>query len=69
MMDGRFDQHLAALFAGSTADDGGHSGRSGRESDRLFAIGPVSRAAFWKIPAVPDIRGRAQKLAVALFLD
>ncbi len=27
MMDGRFDQHFAELFAGSTADDSGKSGR------------------------------------------
>ncbi len=44
-------------------------GRSGRASDRIFAIGPVSRAAFWEITAVPDIRDQAQKLAAALFVD
>jgi len=30
--------------------------RDGRPSQRLFAIGPVSQAAFWEIVAVPDIR-------------
>jgi uncharacterized NAD(P)/FAD-binding protein YdhS len=28
----------------------------GRPSPRLFAIGPMSQAAFWEIVAVPDIR-------------
>lgn len=36
---------------------------SGRASTRLFAIGPVSRAAFWEITAIPDIREQTQKLA------
>jgi len=30
--------------------------REGRPSRRLFAIGPMSQAAFWEIVAVPDIR-------------
>lgn len=30
--------------------------RQGRPSRRLFAIGPMSQAAFWEIVAVPDIR-------------
>ena len=35
----------------------------GRPSDRIFAIGPVSRAAFWEITAIPDIRNQAADLA------
>ncbi len=35
----------------------------GRASDRIFAIGPVSRAAFREITAIPDIRGQAADLA------
>lgn len=41
----------------------------GRPSDRIFAIGPVARAAFWEITAIPDIRdqtaGLARRLATA----
>lgn len=35
----------------------------GSAGDRLRAIGPVSRAAFWEITAIPDIREQAQALA------
>lgn len=35
----------------------------GRVSDRLFILGPPSRAAFWEVVAVPDIRVRARDLA------
>lgn len=38
-------------------------GRDGRHSRNIFAIGPVSRAAFWEITAIPDIRDQAQRLA------
>ena len=31
-------------------------GASGEVSDRLLAIGPMTRGAFWEIVAVPDIR-------------
>lgn len=34
-----------------------------RPSDRIFAIGPPSRAAFWEITAIPDIRNQAADLA------
>ncbi len=40
--------------------------RTGRASDRIFAIGPVSRAAFWEITAIPDIRTQTEKLAKVL---
>lgn len=32
-------------------------------SDRLFAIGPVTRGTFWESVAVPDIRVQAQAIA------
>lgn len=41
-------------------------GRDGRPSPRLFALGPASRAAFWEITAIPDIRAQAQRLAERL---
>jgi uncharacterized NAD(P)/FAD-binding protein YdhS len=38
-------------------DTGGHA------SDRIFAVGPMSQAAFWEVIAVPDIRLQAASLA------
>ena len=35
----------------------------GKPSERLFAIGPLTRAVFWEIIAVPDIRVQCAKLA------
>lgn len=35
----------------------------GRPSTRVFAIGPASRAAFWEITAIPDIRDQVAELA------
>jgi uncharacterized NAD(P)/FAD-binding protein YdhS len=37
--------------------------QQGAPSNRLFAIGPLTRAAFWEIIAVPDIRTQCMKLA------
>jgi len=37
--------------------------RSGAPSERLFAVGPLTRAAFWEIVAVPDIRNQCVELA------
>ena len=38
---------------------------TGRASQRLFAIGPPSRAAFWEMIAIPDIRDQCAELATA----
>jgi len=38
-------------------------GRDGVPSQTIFALGPVSRAEFWEITAIPDIRDQAQRLA------
>jgi uncharacterized NAD(P)/FAD-binding protein YdhS len=38
----------------------------GTPSPRLFAIGPLTRAAFWEIIAVPDIRDQCAELAARL---
>jgi uncharacterized NAD(P)/FAD-binding protein YdhS len=35
----------------------------GAPSQRLFAIGPLTRAAFWEIIAIPDIRNQCAALA------
>jgi uncharacterized NAD(P)/FAD-binding protein YdhS len=40
--------------------------RDGVPSRRLFAIGPLTRAAFWEIMAIPDIRNQCAELATQL---
>lgn len=35
----------------------------GRTNEHLFALGPMTRGAFWEIVAVPDIRSQAWHLA------
>jgi uncharacterized NAD(P)/FAD-binding protein YdhS len=37
--------------------------KDGAISRRLFAIGPVTKGAFWEMTAVPDIRRQTEKLA------
>lgn len=41
-------------------------GTSGSASGHLFAIGPASRAAFWEITAIPDIREQIAGLSAVL---
>jgi len=40
--------------------------RHGTPSQRFFAVGPLTRAAFWEIMAIPDIRDQCAKLAARL---
>jgi len=40
--------------------------RNGIPSRRLFAVGPLTRAAFWEIVAIPDIRNQCAELAARL---
>jgi uncharacterized NAD(P)/FAD-binding protein YdhS len=47
-----------AVDAGTAVIDAG-----GHASTRLFALGPMTRGAFWEIVAVPDIRRQAWDLA------
>jgi uncharacterized NAD(P)/FAD-binding protein YdhS len=35
----------------------------GRPNDRIYAVGPITRGAFWEIMAVPDIRNQVAALA------
>lgn len=44
-------------------------GRNGAVSDRFFAIGPLTRSAFFEIESVPEIRVQALKLACLLGED
>lgn len=50
------------------ANDGSVIRADGTASPRLSAIGPVSRAAFWEITAIPDIREQAASLARRIVL-
>ena len=38
----------------------------GRESERIYAMGPVTSGTFWEIVAIPDIRKQAQDLSETL---
>jgi uncharacterized NAD(P)/FAD-binding protein YdhS len=40
--------------------------RAGRASEVLYGVGPLTRAAFWEIMAVPDIRVQCAELAAHL---
>ncbi|MDZ4134260.1 MAG: FAD-dependent oxidoreductase, partial [Paracoccaceae bacterium] len=40
--------------------------RDGKPSRQIYAIGPVSRAAFWEITAIPDIREQTARLSSEL---
>jgi uncharacterized NAD(P)/FAD-binding protein YdhS len=65
-----FEQGLAradALHIGiDIADDCALINRNGIASRRLFAVGPLTRAAFWEIVAIPDIRNQCAELAARL---
>jgi uncharacterized NAD(P)/FAD-binding protein YdhS len=41
-------------------------GASGAPSQGLYAIGPLTRGAFWEMTAVPDLRGQARDVAAAV---
>jgi uncharacterized NAD(P)/FAD-binding protein YdhS len=45
------------------SDDCAIVDRSGKPSERLFAVGPLTRGAFWEVVAVPDIRVQCAALA------
>lgn len=45
------------------SDDNALLSLNGKTSQRIFAVGPVARGAFWEITAVPDIRQQCFDLA------
>ncbi|HEX3401057.1 MAG TPA: hypothetical protein VHT74_12100 [Acetobacteraceae bacterium] len=45
------------------AASGAVRSRNGAISPHLFAVGPLTRGAFWEISAVPDIRKQCAALA------
>lgn len=53
-----------AAHLGIDVDPGAATiGSSGEASDWLYALGPMTRGAFWEIVAVPDIRTQTWSLA------
>jgi uncharacterized NAD(P)/FAD-binding protein YdhS len=62
-----FDQGLARIdplqMGLDVAPDCAIVNRWGLPSRRLFAVGPLTRAAFWEIIAIPDIRNQCVQLA------
>jgi uncharacterized NAD(P)/FAD-binding protein YdhS len=62
-----FDQGLARVdplqMGLDVAPDCAVINRWGLPSRRLFAVGPLTRAAFWEIVAIPDIRNQCIQLA------
>ena len=72
------DRLLVNLFASGVArvdaaslgldvmDDCRLQDRDGEPHERLFAMGPPTKGAFWEVVAVPEIRVQAQELAERL---
>jgi uncharacterized NAD(P)/FAD-binding protein YdhS len=55
------------LRIGLDVDEAGRLiGQSGVASQRIWAIGPAARAAYWEITAIPDIREQVAELAARL---
>jgi uncharacterized NAD(P)/FAD-binding protein YdhS len=42
-------------------------GRSGKPSEKIFAVGPLTRGRFWEIVAIPDIRAQCAELTQRIF--
>lgn len=67
VLRGLFDHGLARIDPLGMGLDVTHEGAlvdaSGQPSTRIFAVGPLTRATFWEIVAVPDIRNQCQGLA------
>jgi uncharacterized NAD(P)/FAD-binding protein YdhS len=65
-----FDRGLARVdplrIGIETGADGAIVNQAGVPSRRLFAVGPLTRAAFWEIIAIPDIRNQCAELAARL---
>ncbi|HEX8527614.1 FAD/NAD(P)-binding protein [Allosphingosinicella sp.] len=40
---------------------------AGWASETLYALGPLTRGAFWEMVAVPDIRGQIERVAAAAY--
>jgi uncharacterized NAD(P)/FAD-binding protein YdhS len=61
-----FDSGLARLdplgVGLDTTDQCALVGKSGEPSARIFAVGPLTRATFWEIVAIPDIRVQCHRL-------
>jgi uncharacterized NAD(P)/FAD-binding protein YdhS len=58
--DVRPDRHRLGLDVSSSC---ALRNRDGEIWQRLFAVGPVTRPAFWEVTSVPDIRRQCEALA------
>lgn len=55
------------LYLGvDVAEDGALIDRAGQAAADLFAIGPITKGAFWEIIAVPDLRVACEAMAARL---
>ncbi|WAC60603.1 FAD/NAD(P)-binding protein [Brevundimonas sp. SL130] len=55
------------LGLGLEVDEAGRlTNAAGEPAAGLYAIGPMTRGAFWEMTAVPDLRGQARDLAATL---
>ena len=49
--------------------DGAVRSIDGTAAEDLFAVGPITRGAFWEIVAVPDLRVACEQMAARLLPD
>jgi uncharacterized NAD(P)/FAD-binding protein YdhS len=56
----------ALLLGIDIAGDGALIDRQGKAASDMFAIGPITRGAFWEIIAVPDLRVACEAMAERL---
>jgi uncharacterized NAD(P)/FAD-binding protein YdhS len=49
--------------------EGAVTDHAGQPAPDLFAIGPITRGAFWEIVAVPDLRVACEAMAERLLAD
>jgi uncharacterized NAD(P)/FAD-binding protein YdhS len=59
----RGDPHGLGL---DVRDDGHVVGADGRADAPIYAVGPITRGAFWEITAVPDIRNQVAEVAASV---
>lgn len=66
LFDSGLARHDPLCIGLDVTADGALIDRRGTPSERIFAVGPITRAAFWEIVAVPDIRTQCAKLAAKI---
>lgn len=66
LLDGGTIRPGALGLGVDVTSDAATIGASGKPSDKLYAIGPITAGTFWEIIAIPDIRLQAAQLAERL---